>query len=44
MFLLFPWLLDRIGFWWALLVCVVFTCAVFAVYATALRKLGIELL
>jgi F0F1-type ATP synthase assembly protein I len=44
MFLLFPWLLGRMGFWWALLVCILFTCAVFAVYAAALRKFGIELL
>ena len=44
MFLLFPWLLDRLGFWWALLICLVFTCGFFALYAAALRKFDIELL
>lgn len=44
MFLLFPWLLNRLGFWVALLVCIVFTCAMFAIYARALRNIGIDLL
>lgn len=44
MFLLFPWLLNRLGFWMALLVCILLTCAVFALYARALRNIGIDLL
>ena len=44
MFLLFPWLLPRVGFWPALAVCVVFTAALFAAYAIALRRFGVDLL
>lgn len=44
MFLLFPWLLNRAGFWAALLICILFTCGVFAIYARVLRHIGIELL
>lgn len=44
MFLLFPYLLVRMNFWAALAICVVFTCLLFALYAYALRRFGIELL
>lgn len=44
MFLLFPFLLQRIGFWFSLLVSVVFTVALFAVYASILRRFNINLL
>jgi hypothetical protein len=44
MFLLFPFLLQRIGFWFSLLVSVVFTVALFAVYASVLRRFNINLL
>ena len=44
MFLLFPYLLARMNFWAALAICVVFTCLLFALYAYALRRFGIELL
>ena len=44
MFLLFPYLLQRMNFWPALAICVVFTFLLFALYAFALRRFGIELL
>lgn len=44
MFLAFPLLLPRFGFWPALLVCLVITAACFAVFALGLRRFGIELL
>jgi len=44
MFLLFPWLLQRMSFWLSLGICVVFTAALFAVYAIVLRRFGIDLL
>lgn len=44
MFLLFPYLLQRMSFWASLLICVVFTAALFAVYAFALKRVGIHLL
>jgi len=44
MFLLFPWLLTQMGFWWALLTGVLLTCGLFVVYAVALRSFGIHLL
>lgn len=44
MFLLFPYLIQRMNFWPALAVCVVFTVALFAIYALALRRFGIDLL
>jgi hypothetical protein len=43
MFLAFPWLLPRWGFWLALAGCVVLTVACFAVFAYALGRFGIEL-
>jgi hypothetical protein len=44
MFLLFPALLPRIGFWLGLLACALLTMACFSLYALALRRFGIELL
>jgi hypothetical protein len=44
MFLLFPYLLHRVGFWAALAISVLFTIALFAVYALVLKRFGIYLL
>jgi len=43
-FLAFPPLLARLGFWPALLACVVITAVCFALFAFLLRRFGIELL
>jgi len=44
MFLLFPLLLPRIGFWPTMAACVVVTAACFAGFAFVVRQFGIELL
>lgn len=44
MFLVFPALLPRIGFWPTLAACVVLTVMCFGLFAFALRRFGIELL
>ncbi|RQO34011.1 hypothetical protein DBR37_12900 [Herminiimonas sp. KBW02] len=44
MFLAFPYLLGKLGFWSALLACAVITTACFALFAITLRRFGIELL
>ncbi len=44
MFLAFPLLLPRIGFWPTLLACVVITVLCFWLFALAVRRFGIELL
>lgn len=44
MFLAFPLLLPRLGFWGTLLACVVLTVVCFALFASAVRQWGIELL
>ena len=44
MFLVFPALLPRLGFWLTLLACAVITVACFGLFALAVRRLGIELL
>jgi uncharacterized membrane protein (GlpM family) len=44
MFLAFPVLLDRIGFWATLIACVAITVACFAALAWGGRKYGLELL
>jgi hypothetical protein len=44
MFLLFPWLLPRWGFWPTLLACVVITVICFGLFAVVLRRFGIELM
>lgn len=44
MFLLFPYLLPKAGFWPSLAICMVFTAALFMFYAVILKRLGINLL
>jgi uncharacterized membrane protein (GlpM family) len=44
MFLAFPLLLPKIGFWPTLLACIVITMICFGVFALAVRRFGIELL
>ncbi len=44
MFLLFPLLLPRLGFWWTLGASALVTVACFALFAWALRPFGIELI
>ncbi|HEX7251088.1 MAG TPA: DUF3147 family protein [Burkholderiales bacterium] len=44
MFLVFPALLPRLGFWLALLACVALTVVCFALLAVALKQFGIELI
>lgn len=44
MFLVFPALLPRIGFWPALGTCVVVTIVSFGLFALVVRRFGIELL
>jgi hypothetical protein len=43
MFLLFPWLLPRLGFWPSLGLSVAFAALCFAAFALLLRRFGIEL-
>lgn len=44
MFLAFPWLLARIGFWPTLFASAVLTIVCFGVFALAMRPFGIDLL
>ena len=44
MFLVFPWLLPRLGFWPTLGACVLLTMACFAGFALLVKRFGIELL
>lgn len=44
MFLAFPWLLPRLGFWGTLGASVLIALVCFALFARALRPFGIELL
>lgn len=44
MFLAFPWLLPRLGFWPTMAACIVFTLACFGGFALVMRRFGIELL
>lgn len=44
MFLLFPYLLPKLGFWLTLLSCIVVTLVIFYVYANVLKNFGINLL
>jgi hypothetical protein len=44
MFLAFPWLLPRLGFWPTLLSCVIVTVVCFGLFAVFVRRFGIELL
>ena len=44
MFLLFPYLLPKWGFWPTLLSCIVVTLVIFYVYAITLKQFGVNLL
>jgi F0F1-type ATP synthase assembly protein I len=44
MFLAFPFLLPRLGFWTTLLASALITVACFGLFALAVRRFGIELL
>jgi len=44
MFLAFPVLLPRIGFWPTLLACIVITVVCFGLFALVVRRFGVELL
>lgn len=44
MFLVFPTLLPKLGFWPTLAVCVVFTIICFGLFSLLVRRWGIELL
>lgn len=44
MFLVFPVMLPRFGFWLSLLSCIVITIISFGIFAITVRKFGIELL
>jgi len=44
MFLAFPWLLQRLGFWPTLGACTLLTVACFGVFVLALKRFGISLL
>jgi hypothetical protein len=44
MFLVFPWLLPRWGFWPTLLSCLLLTVTVFFGFALAARRFGVELM
>ena len=44
MFLAFPWLLSRVGFWGALAASVVITLVSFYAFAMVVKRFGIELL
>jgi len=44
MFLVFPFLLPRLGFWPTLGACVVLTLACFGVFALLVRRFGISLI
>ncbi len=44
MFLIFPFLLPRIGFWPTLLASVVITVVCFSLFALLMRRFGVELM
>lgn len=44
MFLVFPWLLPRLGFWPTLLACVALSIFCFWLFAILVRRFGIDLL
>ncbi len=43
MFLLFPYLLPKLGFWPTLIACVIFTLVIFYVYVHLIKQFGIHL-
>jgi hypothetical protein len=44
MFLAFPWLMSKIGFWFSLLASAAITAACFLALALVLRKFGVNLI
>lgn len=44
MFLLFPVLLPRLGFWPTLLTCIIFAVVCFGLFSLLMRRFGIDLL
>ncbi len=44
MFLIFPLLLPRIGFWPCLMICIVISVICFGLFSVLMRRFGIELL
>lgn len=44
MFLVFPWLLPRLGFWTTLVACSALSVVCFLLFAVIVRRFGIELL
>jgi len=44
MFLAFPWLMSRFGFWLSLLASVAITALCFVVFAVVMRKFGVSLI
>jgi hypothetical protein len=44
MFLAFPWLLNRWGFWPALAACALLTAVFFGIFAAVVERFGIHLL
>ena len=44
MFLVFPALLQRIGFWPTLIACIVLTLVIFGLFALMMRRFGVDLL
>lgn len=44
MFLAFPWLLPRLGFWWTLGASALLTIVCFSVFAWGLKRFGIHLM
>lgn len=44
MFLIFPYLLPKLGFWLTLAICIVITLIIFYGYALTLKQFGINLL
>jgi hypothetical protein len=44
MFLLFPWLMERLGFWQSLAASAVVTAACFVAFALVMKRFGVGLL
>ena len=44
MFLVFPYLLPRLGFWLTMASCVIITMICFAIFAYVVKSFGVELL
>jgi uncharacterized membrane protein (GlpM family) len=44
MFVAFPYLLPRLGFWMTMISCVIITMVCFAIFAFVMKNFGVELL